>query len=83
MRTGMTTKDQLKQILVNNLNLVDVLPEDIGDDDPLFGDKFGLDSIDAVEIVFQVKAHFGVKIKNMKEGRSVLQSINSLSEFIA
>jgi acyl carrier protein len=78
----MTIKEQLKQILVENLNLADIAPEDIGDDEPLFGEKFGLDSIDAVEIVFQVKAHFGVKIKNMKEGRSILQSINSLSDFI-
>ena len=50
--------------------------------DPLFGDKFGLDSIDAVELVFQLKAQFGVEIKNMKEGRSVLRSINSISAFI-
>jgi acyl carrier protein len=78
----MTIREELKKIIVENLNLIDIRPEDIGDDDPLFGDKFGLDSIDAVEIVFQVKAHFGVKIKNMKEGRSVLQSINSLADFI-
>jgi acyl carrier protein len=44
LHTGMTIKEQLKKILVENLNLVDILPEDIGDDDPLFGDKFGLDS---------------------------------------
>jgi acyl carrier protein len=78
----MTIREELKKIIVENLNLTDVRPEEIGDDDPLFGDKFGLDSIDAVEIVFQVKAHFGVKIKNMKEGRTVLQSINSLAGFI-
>ena len=78
----MTLKTQLKKLIVEDLNLTDIRPEDIGDDDPLFGDKFGLDSIDAVELVFQLKAHFGVEIKNMKEGRSVLQSINSLSAFI-
>ncbi len=78
----MTLKDQLKRLIVEDLNLADIRPEDIGDDDPLFGDKFGLDSIDAVELVFQLKAHFGVEIKNMKEGRSVLQSINSISTFI-
>jgi len=32
--------------------------------------------------VFQLKAQFGVEIKNMKEGRSVLRSINSISAFI-
>ncbi|MBI5589565.1 MAG: acyl carrier protein [Deltaproteobacteria bacterium] len=78
----MTLKTELKNLIVENLNLEDVRPEDIGDDDPLFGDKFGLDSIDAVELVFQIKAQFGAEIKNMKEGRSVLQSINSISAFI-
>jgi acyl carrier protein len=82
LRIGMTLKAQLKKLIVEELNLADIRPEDIGDDDPLFGDRFGLDSIDAVELVFQLKAQFGVEIKNMKEGRSVLQSINSISAFI-
>ena len=75
-------KHSLKIMIVQELNLVDVNPWEIEDDDPLFGDKFGLDSIDAVEVVFQIKAHFGVVIRDMKEGRKVLQSINTLSEFI-
>jgi acyl carrier protein len=75
-------KQSLKIMIIQELNLVDVNPWEIEDDDPLFGDKFGLDSIDAVEVVFQIKAHFGVVIRDMKEGRKVLQSINTLSEFI-
>lgn len=75
-------KEQLKQIVVTEFDLSDMGPEDIQDDDILFGDKFGLDSIDAVELVFQVKNHFGVEIRDMKEGRPALQSINTLAEFI-
>jgi acyl carrier protein len=82
LRIGMTLKAQLKKLIVEDLNLTDTRPEDIGDDDPLFGDKFGLDSIDAVELVFQLKSQFGAEIKNMKEGRSVLRSINTISAFI-
>jgi acyl carrier protein len=82
LRIGMTLKDQLRKLIVEDLNLTDFRPEDIGDDDSLFGDKFGLDSIDAVELVFQLKAQFGVEIKNMKEGRTVLRSINSITAFI-
>jgi acyl carrier protein len=78
----MTLKDRLKKIIVEELNLVDVVPDEIGDDDPLFGDRFGLDSIDAVELVFQLKKHFGVVIKNQNEGRSILQSINTICAFI-
>jgi acyl carrier protein len=75
-------KDQLKRIVINEFDLRDMGPEDIRDDDVLFGDKFGLDSIDAVELVFQVRNNFGVEIRDMKEGRPALQSINTLAEFI-
>lgn len=72
----------LKQIIIDELNPEDVTPEQIGDDDPLFGERFGLDSIDAIELIFQVKKHFGVEIKDMKEGRPALQSVNTLAAFI-
>jgi acyl carrier protein len=78
----MSLKDQLKEIIIQELDLADLHPRDIQDDDLLFGDKFGLDSIDAVELVFQVKANFGVEIRNMKEGRPALQSVNTLAAFI-
>jgi acyl carrier protein len=82
MISGMTLKDQLKQLIVEDLNLVHILPEELGDDEPLFGDRLGLDSIDAVELVFQLKKHFGVIIKNQSEGRSILQSVNTICAFI-
>ena len=75
-------KQKLKQMLIDELQLEDFTPEDIGDDDPLFGNKFGLDSIDAVEVVYQLEKHFRVQIKDMKEGRPALQSINTLAAFI-
>ena len=78
----MPIKEKLKHIIIETLNLEGVTPEQINDDDFLFGDKFGLDSIDAVEIVFQVERHFGVKIRDMKEGRPALKSINTLAAFI-
>lgn len=78
----MALKQRLKEILVAELDLIDVAPADIDDDEPLFGDKYGLDSVDAIEIVYQVKENFGVEIRDMKEGRPALQSINTLAAFI-
>lgn len=78
----MNLKQVLKQIILNELRLVEFTLDDIYDDDPLFGPKFGLDSIDAIELVHQVKKNFGVEIKDMTEGRPALQSINTLSAFI-
>lgn len=78
----MDTKVKLKQVLIEELNLEDVTPDEIGDDDALFGEGLGLDSLDAVELVVVIQKHFGVEIKDMEEGRPALQSINTLAAFI-
>jgi acyl carrier protein len=82
VKEAMPIKEKLKKMLVEELNLEDVSPEDIDDDAPLFGDGLGLDSLDAVELVVLIQKHFGVEIKDMEEGRPALQSVNSLAAFI-
>ena len=78
----MDTKAKLKQVLIEELNLEDITPDEIEDDEALFGEGLGLDSLDAVELVVVVQKHFGVEIKDMEEGRPALQSINTLAAFI-
>lgn len=79
----MTMNERLKKIIVEDLFLEDIEPEEIDDEEALFGDDgLGLDSLDAVELVVQVQKHFGVEIKNMDEGRVAFQSINTLAAFI-
>ncbi len=76
-------QEQLKKIIIEELNLEDIEAAEIGDNDPLFGDEgLGLDSLDAVELVVLIQKHFTVEIKDMEEGREALASINSLAEFI-
>jgi acyl carrier protein len=78
----MTLKEQIKQILIEDLNLEDITAEEIADDEPLFGEGLGLDSLDAVELAVLVQKNFGVEIKDMEEGRPALQSVQALAQFI-
>ena len=75
-------KHELKKRIIEELNLQDIKPEDIVDDAPLFGDGLGLDSIDALELVVLMEKYYGVKIKDETVGKKVLQSINTMAEYI-
>ena len=76
-------KNELKNILINDLKLQNIAPEDIHDNDPLFGDGLGLDSLDAVELVVLLKKKYGIQIKDMKEGQVAFASLNTLAEYIS
>jgi len=78
----MELNKKLKEMIIEELQIEDITPDEIDDDAPLFGDGLGLDSLDAVELVVQLQVYFGVEIKNIEEGRPALQSINTLAEFI-
>jgi acyl carrier protein len=78
----MELEKKLKELIINELQIEDVTPDEIDNNMPLFGDGLGLDSLDAVELVVQLQVHFGVEIKNIEEGRPALQSINTLAEFV-
>lgn len=74
--------EELKKIIIKELFLEDIIPEEIDDNAPLFGEGLGLDSLDAVELVVIIQKHFNVEIKDMDEGRAAFESINSLASFI-
>ena len=80
--TTLELKKHLKLLIVEELRITHVNPDDITDTEPIFGERLGLDSIDAVEVVYLLEKHFGIAIKDMKEARPALQSINALSSFI-
>jgi acyl carrier protein len=75
-------KEQLKSQIIHFLNLTDLTPADIKDDEPLFGDGLGLDSIDSLELVVLLKREYGITIQDPREGRKVLVDVNTLADYI-
>ena len=60
-------KKEIKNVIISSLELEDVTAEDIKDDEALFGEGLGLDSIDALELGVALKKHFGVKFSSEYE----------------
>ena len=75
-------KEKLKSQIILFLNLTDLTPADIKDDEPLFGDGLGLDSIDSLELIVLLKREYGINIQDPKEGRKVLVDINTMADYI-
>lgn len=75
-------KLELKKHIISYLNLLEMTPEDIKDDVPLFGEELGLDSIDSVEMIVLLDREYGVKINNPTEGRQILVDVNTIADYI-
>jgi acyl carrier protein len=76
-------KRDLKEMIVEELKIPDVTPQEIKDDDHLFGEGLGLDSLDAVELVVLIQKKYGVQIEDMEEGKKAFASIASLADYIS
>lgn len=75
-------KTQLKSLLVEGLKLEDVATADIKDEDPIFVEGLGLDSIDALELVVLVEEKFQVVIPDEEVGKLAFASIDALADYV-
>jgi acyl carrier protein len=76
-------KQELKGKIIEVLNLEDIAVADINDDDALFGDGLGLDSIDALELIVMLDKDYGIKLVDPKEGKTIFQSIETMAAYIS
>lgn len=74
--------NELKTKIIEILNLEDVTVNDIQNDDPLFGDGLGLDSIDALELIVLLDKEYGIKITDPKEGKTIFESVEIMANYI-
>ena len=72
----------LKRQIIEALNLKHLKPEDIGDDQPLFVEGLGLDSIDALELIVLLQTHYNIKMANPQDGPLIFKSVKTIAEYI-
>ena len=75
-------KLELKEKIIEQLNLEDLSVAEISDSEPLFGEGLGLDSIDALELIVMLDKDYGIKLADPKEGRQIFESIDTMAAYI-
>jgi acyl carrier protein len=74
---------EVAELLIASLNL-EVKADDIGLDDPLYGDGLGLDSIDVLEIALVVSKRYGLQLRaDSADNKHVFSSLRNLADHIA
>lgn len=74
---------ELKEKIIDALNLEEMTPDDIDAEEPLFGEGLGLDSIDALELIVLLERNYGVKLANPAEGKAIFKNIRTIAEFVS
>ena len=74
---------ELKEEIIETLNLEEMTPEDIDENDALFGDGLGLDSIDALELIVLLDKKYGIKLANPAEGKAIFKSIATIADYVS
>ena len=74
---------ELKQKVVEALNLEELSAEEINENTPLFvADGLGLDSIDALELIVLLDKEYGIRLSDPKQGKEIFYSIATMAEYI-
>ncbi len=74
---------EIKQLIIDSLNLEDLTVEDIDSEEPLFVEGLGLNSIDALELGMALQKKYDIKISTQNENlKTHFFSVRALVEFI-
>ena len=74
---------ELKEKIIDALNLEEMTADDIDTDGALFGEGLGLDSIDALELIVLMEKDYGIKLANPSDGKAIFKSIRSIAEYVS
>ena len=78
-----TMENELKQLIIDALDMEDISVADIDSHAPLFNEGLGLDSIDALELGLAIRKKYNVKIDAEKEDVvKIFSSVSTLADYI-
>lgn len=80
--TPLELNQEIKELIVKELDLRDTDPRSIDDDEALFGEGLGLDSLDALQLAMAVEERFGVAIPEDDRAREILASVSALTAHV-
>lgn len=83
MENDQTLQTQIKELIIEVLNLEDYAVDDIESHEPLFGEGLGLDSIDALELGIAIKKKFTINLDVEEDIKEHFYSVDKLSAFIS
>lgn len=77
-------KLQIKRMITETLNITEVKPEEIDDEEPLFSgtNVIRLDSVDALEIIMAIQRNYNIRIADQATARYSLRSVSTIAQFI-
>lgn len=74
---------ELKEQIISVLNLEELTPSDIDENDAIFGTGLALDSIDALELIVMLERRYGIRFANPAEGKAIFKSVATMADYVA
>lgn len=73
---------ELKEEIIKALNLEELTADQIDENEPLFGEGLGLDSIDALELIVLLEKKYGIRLTNPAEGKEIFTNVASIANYV-
>ena len=74
---------ELKDEIIEALNLEEMTADDIDENEPLFGEGLGLDSIDALELIVLLEKKYGIKVADPAEGKKIFTNVAATADYVS
>lgn len=76
-------EQEVKEMIIDVLQLEDISPDDINAEEPLFVEGLGLDSIDALELGVALQKRYGISLSaDSEDTRRHFASVRALASLV-